>query len=287
MLIANVMINIRREIVEQMQTRRIIRGGHVLIGGVMLFLAVAFLARWPFAMGLWPWAGAYSLTGLSPIFIASILAAIGAPVIWIGLSGHVGAGEAGSINLSVTFIGLTVFMLQSHAASGNPRLLIAAIVCALSVIALIVAFLTARRYPLANGDPTPMPLRLAFAFFSVALVVVGPLLLLKRPNIFPWPLSAEASVVYGWIFLGAATYFIHGLFRPVWHNAAGQLIGFLAYDLVLIGPFIALFGRVSPANRPSLIVYTTVLLFSGAVAIYYLVINRETRLWHPVPSHAT
>ena len=42
------------------------------------------------------------------------------------------------------------------------------------------------------------------------------------------------------IFLGSAIYFAYGLQRPVWGNAKGQLLGFLAYDLVLIVPFVRL-----------------------------------------------
>jgi hypothetical protein len=61
-------------------------------------------------------------------------------------------------------------------------------------------------------------------------------------------------------------------------NAAGQLAGFLAYDLVLIGPFVLRFATVEPERLPSLIVYTTFVSFSGLMAIYYLFINGTTRL---------
>ena len=44
------------------------------------------------------------------------------------------------------------------------------------------------------------------------------------------------------MFLGSATYFAYGIVRPRWTNAGGQLAGFLAYDLVLIVPFMTRFG---------------------------------------------
>ena len=71
--------------------------------------------------------------------------------------------------------------------------------------------------------------------------------------------------------------FLYGLSIPRWHNACGQLWSFLAYDIVLIVPFLLHFITVSPARLPSLIVNTIILVFSGALALYYLLIKKETR----------
>jgi hypothetical protein len=46
--------------------------------------------------------------------------------------------------------------------------------------------------------------------------------------------------MFGLVFLGAATYFIYGALDPHWGNAIGQLAGFLAYDLVLLAPFLSI-----------------------------------------------
>jgi hypothetical protein len=83
--------------------------------------------------------------------------------------------------------------------------------------------------------------------------------------------------MYGWIFLGAATYFIYGALRPMWGNAAGQLLGFLAYDAVLIVPFVRHFATVRPAHRLSLTIYVTVLCYSAIVAIISLIAMRRHR----------
>ena len=66
---------------------------------------------------------------------------------------------------------------------------------------------------------------------------------------------------------------------PRWHSARGQLLGFLAYDLILIGPFLAHFNTVNPVHRLSLTIYTLVLVYSGALAVYYLFVNKTTRSW--------
>lgn len=120
--------------------------------------------------------------------------------------------------------------------------------------------------------------RRTFGAFAVVLILAGTALIVGRPNVFTWPLNPDDSVIYGWIFLGAAVYFLHGVVRPGWYNASGQLLGFLAYDLILIFPFLAHFDTVHPEHRTSLTVYTTVLIYSGALAIYYLFLHRRTRL---------
>ena len=129
-----------------------------------------------------------------------------------------------------------------------------------------------------DDSPMPAPVRYSFALFAVVLFLVGTALVLKRPNIFPWVLSTELSVLYGWIFLGAMCYFIYGFFVPKWANAKGQLLGFLAYDLVLIVPYLSHFSKVSDELRLSLIIYVAVIIYSGLLAIYYLFINPSTRL---------
>lgn len=98
-------------------------------------------------------------------------------------------------------------------------------------------------------------------------------------TIFPWPLRPDSSTLFGCIFLGDACYFFYGLLVPRWQNAYGQLLSFLAYDLVLIVPFLELFASVSPERRLSLILYVAVLLYSGMLAIYYLLVNENTRGW--------
>jgi hypothetical protein len=86
------------------------------------------------------------------------------------------------------------------------------------------------------------------------------------------------SVLAGCLFLGAAAYFVYGLVRPSWANAGGQLAGFLAYDLVLIGPLLSRLPAIAPEFRLSLIIYLVVVIYSGLLAVYYLFIYRPTRL---------
>jgi hypothetical protein len=136
----------------------------------------------------------------------------------------------------------------------------------------------ARRFQFRDTRPLPNGVRFSFVAFLVILTLVGAALVLHMANIFPWRLGPEQSVLYGWIFLGAACYFLYALMKPAWGNTQGQLLGFLAYDLVLIGPFRKHFASVDPALRINLVIYTGVIIYSGLLAAYYLFVSKTTRL---------
>ena len=247
-----------------------IRAGLCLAGVAALVLALGFFQGADWATSLWPW----SDTPLSFMFIASILAAIALPALWIGVSGELAAIRAGALELSLTYGAIFVYMVFLAESSSVVKWLAAfAAACASSV----VAFLWSRRIPWRDQRPMPDLVRWSFLALAMILVPVG-IALVARADVFPWDPERHGSVVYGLIFLGAAVYFLYGFLEPRWPNAAGQLIGFLAYDIVLIGPFIDLFGEVSGRQLLSLIVYTAVLIYTAGLAFYYLFVDERTRL---------
>jgi hypothetical protein len=254
---------------------RYVRYALVIAGSLALIPMVGFFFQQTWATNLLPWTG----SRLSNIFIASIFAASAIPVIWIGASGELGTMVGGAIDFGLTYAGIGVFSLQLYTQdTGRVPVLVFGIVSFAALVLCLVLFLWSRHIPFGDQRPTPRWVTLSFAAFAAVLIVVGGALTLQVPNIFPWVLSSELSVVYGWIFLGAACYFIYGLVNPKWSNAKGQLLGFLAYDIVLIGPFIGHFATVRPDLLLNLTAYVAVLLYSGVLAIYYLFINKATRI---------
>jgi hypothetical protein len=245
----------------------------VLIGGLAnLVLAFGFIFRMPFALSIWPWEdGRYSY-----LFIGSILAAVSAAALWIGWTGELGVLPAGSLNVFVIALTTSIyFFIQG--SQGRSGMFIYGFVSALIAFASGATFFWSRRLPLTDTRPTPNLVRISFGVFIVSLFLASGALILRMP-VFPWDLNPDSSVVFGCIFLGDAFYFIHALIRPRWGNAFGQLLSFLAYDLVLIVPFLSLFDTVKPERIFGLTVYFAVLVYSGGLAVYYLLINPQTRL---------
>lgn len=244
-----------------------------VIGGlVILFFAFGFIFRLSFATSIWPWEdGRYSY-----LFIGSILAAVSAAALWVGWTGEFGALPAGSLNIFV--IGLTTFIYFFYLAFGQGRtgMVLFGVISLLITIASGTAFLWSRKLPLNDSVPTPGLVKFSFGIFIATLFLAGGALILHAP-VFPWKLNPDSSVIFGCIFLGDAFYFLYGLLRPSWHNALGQLLSFLAYDLVLILPFVGLISTVEPERMVSLIVYIVVLIYSGGLAMYYLFVDPKTR----------
>lgn len=250
---------------------KLLRGVTIVSGLVVLVFAFGFIFRLPFAIAVWPWEdGRYSY-----LFIGSILAAISAAALWVGWTGEFGALPAGTLNIFVIALTTSIYFFML-AAQGRTNLTMYGLLSALSAVVSLIAFFWSLRIPLTDSRPMPKLVRVSFWIFIASLFLAGGALILQAP-IFPWALNPDSSVIFGCIFLGDAFYFLYGMFRPQWHNALGQLLSFLAYDVVLIVPFLGLLNTVEPERYINLIVYTAVLIYSGGLAVYYLFINPQTR----------
>lgn len=237
-----------------------------------LVLAGGFFAQVEWATTLWPW----PVAPLSYVFIASILAAIAIPMLWLAVRGEPAAMQAGALDLTVMYGGMFVYVVTLIGDPGQPRLWPYAVVFGLACLGSAATFVRARGIAFVDERPMPGPVRASFAAFAAILTVVGTALIFHA-DIFPWTLTAESSVMFGLVYLGAAVYFIHGVAVPRWSNAAGQLAGFLVYDLILLGPFLAQFGVVSGGQLTSLVIYVAFLVYSGALAVHYLFLAEPTR----------
>jgi hypothetical protein len=264
-------------------TKTIVRYVLLIICAVQFFLAVAFFLQWPFATGLWPFPGT---TPLTFIFIASIFAAAAASTLWAAGTQNYGALAGIGLDYLIILAPVAVYSMQLGASTGNSQFTVYGIACVFGALFGLWLLLWSIRIPIDTSIPMPRLVRWSFVVFIVALLIVSVQLILQVPNVLPWVITPELSVVIGWMFLGAAGYFVYALLRPSWNNSAGQLAGFLAYDVVLIVPFLQRLPTVAPQFQTGLIIYTAVVIYSGLLAFYYLFINKTTRVWgrKPLPS---
>lgn len=262
---------------------RLIRIALGAIAFLMFYATLALFVQMPGVEEIWPWQGYSSqLSPLSFIFLSSIAASICAPLIWLAATGLLQAAAAGAIDLTIVFLGTTIYILVSRQSNlDNDRLLPAAFVMGVSAIINCSIFLYTRRLEVIDRRPLPKLIKYSFVLFGILLILVGTALVLVSPNVVPWDVTPEGSVIYGLIFLGASAYFVYALRNPFWENAVGPLLGFFAYDAILIVPFINRFSDVPDEQRLSLIIYTAVVTYSGLLSIYYLFINPETRFRKP------
>lgn len=231
----------------------------VVVLVVQGLVGIGFALRLEVVTAAWPFP---VISPTSYTFVGSIFVAAAASTLWCVLTDEDAA--LGGIALDYIAIGLPAMVLAWSA--GIPGMV--AIFAATAVVGIGV-FAWAVRRPFRDARRTPLVVRLAFGFFVVALLLVGSQLALGR-DILPWATNTETAMLYGWFFLGAAAYFAYGVIRPVWGNAGGQLSGFLAYDLVLLVPFLLLLPTIPEPRLPSLVIYLVVIVLSMVLALVYL-----------------
>jgi hypothetical protein len=264
--------------------QRVLRPLMYAMCGVQTLLALGFIFQWAPVTNLWPLPYSNPTTYL---FFGSILAASVASTLWCLLNREDGALAGVFLDYATIFVPVAIFAHQISSRYSDVRTLTIVSV-ALAVLGVALFAYTAR-IPLRDARPTPGPIRWMFGVFVILLVLVGGQLVLGATNILPWNVTLTGQIIYGWMFLGAAAYFAYGVIRPRWQNAGGQWAGFLAYDLVLIVPFVLMLPDVRPEKLPNLITYIIVLVVSGSLATFYLFVNPSTRVSWPRrsgPAHA-
>ena len=253
---------------------RLAKTALIIAGLVHLMLAAGFFFQQSWAIALWPLPD----TPLSYAFIAAILAGGGAPLIWIGLSGESAALAGYGLSFGVMYAGMGISAMLFYLRIQNPSL--AGFVFVMGVLAALGGILFVKTPRSAQeGQPTPRIVIYAFASEVLVLAGAGILLTLKVPNTLPWNLSQESSVLYGWVFLGLAFYYLYAVLNSQWTHAQGPLLGFLVYDLVLFAPLFARYGNLQPEHVRGQVAASAIIIFSAALGVYYLFVNPATRLW--------
>jgi len=247
---------------------RSLRIAVVLFGLLDLVLTLGYYFRAEWATSTWPW----PVQPLDYLLVSSFLAGATVVILWLGVVGEWGAAAGASMNVGLMNAGAAIYLMQVHQIRRGVMFAgfaaVNAVVCAWSL-----------RHPIRDRRRVDWLLRGSFAAFTIVLLYAAVQLMRRSPTIFPWSIEPETSTMFGWLFLGSAVYFGYGFLRPSWHNARGQLLAFLAYDLVLILPYVLMFPTVEPEHLPSLRIYVAVLVYSSLLSIWYLFIDRRTRGW--------
>lgn len=238
-------------------------------------LAVGFVAQADWAVATWP----YETGPLSNLFLGAILAAIAVATLWVAASADWVALGSSAVFPLLMLAGLATFVLVDGGAGDDPGALAFAGVLAVgSLYSLVLVLVGARGEP-KDRRPLPRLVRGSFGLFALVLAAAGAALVLGAQSLIPWPAGAESLVMFGIIFLAAASSYAYGALRPVWTYAYAALTGFLAYDLVLLPALLGHLADVPSEQRTSLVVYIAVLLYSAAVGAWFLLVRRDTRLW--------
>lgn len=247
--------------------RRIVRVLLVLQALLLLVVGLGLLLDAGWARQLWPWPDGR----LSYLFVASMMLAQAGSIGWVAWTLDVQAVRGGLLGFAAACLGIALYAWRLTASIAAPALWGWALAAGVMGLGALGLLMIRGQFPIRDARPVPAFVRGSFLLFSIALAIATALLLSQATVVFPWPLKPESSVIFGFLFLASACYFFHGWLRPSISNARGQLIGFLIYDLVLLPPFIAQWPSTAGAFRISMAIYLVVLVWSGALAVWFLV----------------
>jgi hypothetical protein len=234
------------------------------------------------------------------IFLASIVASTATLIAWPVVRDDPGALRAAAFNMSTATPPLGLYLLWL-ARDGEGRDLVApGVAFVLFGASWLAIWRWVRRIPVRDTRPLPVAIRVIFVGFCCLLVPVGTALVFQVDGVFPWDLSPENSTVAGIIFLSAAALFAFIIATPYWVYGEAGLASFLAYDVVLAGPYLDFFrnrddadtvasyyggGSYAPVagdngvGEVSLVVYLSVLAISALVAVAFFA-------WEAMPRRA-
>ncbi len=238
-------------------------------------LALNFSLELPGAVHWYPWPDGR----LSRVWIGSMFAAYTLPLGWLALVGERRAAGPGYLALALTGFGLGWHFNEEMVRQQLPGLSAYAMGALSLGIGSSGMALWASLSP-ESGDKRLSPSWLRWFVFAPVVFVVGVaalLLVLRHPRIFPWPLKPETSVMFGIIFFASAVYHSFTVIRSEWRHAKGQLLGFVGYNCVLIGPYFGHFWTVKPLHRLSLIGFFIIILATTLVAVFVLARRRADK----------
>jgi MFS family permease len=247
-----------------------ITGAAITVYALGLFFGLPAFRRW------WIWPAAPAL-GLA--FVGSWLAGLAAPLLWIGLTGRLRAIQGGALGGVVAFGGSGALLWAGHSLPGKERFLAFAVLFMVGALAALAAFIWSTRVGRPPDRVSPRAVRWTFLLFSAILFPVGLGMAWNAQRIFPMPLAADTTRLYGWFFLGSCIYYFFGFLKPSMLNSTGHLLSFLVYDALLIPPFARYWPAVPAEFRLSLFLYLAVLVTSAVFCIYFLFVDPRTRLF--------
>lgn len=160
---------------------RIVRFALLIAALLAITLAAGFFFQETWATRIWP----VPSPPLSNVFVASILAAIGTPIIWIALSEETRAIAGGAINLVVAngAIGIASYIFLRR--GGPPALLPFGVFSTALAAGCMALFIYSRRFAFRDMRLTPIWVRLSFGLFAVTLLMTASALIAVYPDVFP------------------------------------------------------------------------------------------------------
>lgn len=231
---------------------QVIRWIVVIIG--MFFLLLGMLLVWgtPKFPAFW----------LNSYLVGTTFIAYAIPTLWIGATQSYKALVGGGLSALVTFGGAGLYLLKlSLQTTGLFR---AGEFCLYVAILALWFFFLGLRVHKRKTDRLPLTTQWLLGIILTVSLLEGLYLVVPLPGHFPWLLTPELSVLYGWILIGGSLFFGWSLVMPIWENGYPLLYGLLVYDAFLIGPYLNLLKQPTEIAVIPLYLWFAIILIGGS-----------------------
>lgn len=246
------------------------------IGDGVFFLVLAAIFGFQTDLGrvLWKWQD----ESLTAAFLAALLASYGAGSLLLARLGDWRAAIGGTLALIVALTGFAATVGVEELLGARRGLAMHAMTLAVIAALGIGTLIASLRSDARDSTPIPLPLRIALMLMSLVILSTGLALLAGVRDVLPWITGPRTSLLIGWLFTGFACNFAYVAWRGKRPAARVLLFGLLVYDVVLIVPLLRAFASVSPEHEASLIGNAGAAVVTAAIALYYLLADRSTRV---------
>ena len=226
---------------------QIVRWIVILAGLFFLMLGMLFMWGTPTIPTFW----------LNLYLIGATLTAYSIPTLWIGITRTYRALVGGALSLLVSFGGMGIYLLRLGIIQVGQFCLY------IAILSLWFFFLGYRK-PKRKAEHLPTTTQWLLAFALTISLLEGLYLVVPLPGHFPWLLTPEISVLYGWVLIGGAFFFGWSLVQPIWENGYPVLYALIAYDLLLIGPLLSLLKAPSEVAVIPLFLWFAIVAVAGS-----------------------
>ncbi len=266
------------------------RAACLLVAFLLTLVSIASYFQSSVIKEMWPWEG----EAMTYRFAAAYLFAFAGSLLWIAISREMAGLKGISLTVIVNAFGMSVFLaiysVRHQTTELIPNLvgMIAILGCGLYSIGW-----SSKIAPIQT-NPTPKTVRDSMVVFPLILMIASIRLILQSSNVFPWDPQPQWSTIIGLCLMGSVFYFGFGAIDGRWVHAGGQFAGFLAYDLVLIPPYLRMLNAddgvvtasasgftsyASNVNDGPLYIFLTAIGISLVMSVWYLFLDRRTRMF--------
>ncbi len=248
--------------------RLLLRFSFIAAGISAATVAAGLTLRVPAAVELWPWAD----TPLSFAFLGAVVAALAAGSLWVGLTGQFRAAVISLFGLFLICAASAGYLFWLDLQRGTETLAVQTRIMGGAALFALALLVIAR-----GGDPEPRLMgwlpRVSCIIYGLVLAGIGWALTDQRYDVFPWPLQPETSVVFGILFAGLGVVYLLTAWSGDRRAGMVVMLGFLAYDILLLPRLVPLFPTIDPDRLLSLAAYCAVLGYSAVIAVDYLLFD--------------